>query len=118
MPPTLYKELRVEQQRLQQEVDTLKKQVNMLLAWCVERDALKGEPQEGHRGRLQRTGLPRPARSLLQQLPEHFTVDDLITLSEEADLDALRAYQDLQLLVAAGYVKQEEDVFFKTHPAG
>lgn len=109
MPPDSYEELQAEQQRLREEVNMLKKQVNMLLTWFVERDAL----DDARRGSPQREGLPKRAQRLLSQLPERFTVDDLIVLSEETGLDALRMYQDLQLLLAAGYVEQAGEAFVK-----
>lgn len=114
MHPNPYEELQAEQQRLRQEVNTLKNQVNTLFAWFVERDALDDTQRRKQLGRLGREAVPKRAQWLLSQLPERFTVDDLIVLSEETGLDALRAYQDLQLLIAAGHVEQAGEVFTKT----
>ncbi len=115
MHPNPYEELQAEQQRLRQEVNTLKNQVNMLFSWFVERDALDNDAQRRKQpGHPRRGEVPKRAQWLLSQLPERFTVDDLIALSEETGLDALRAYQDLQLLIAAGRVEQAGEVFTKT----
>ncbi len=99
--------LRAELSRLRQDVAALKQQVHRLEQQLEES---RTRPASGFASRTQ---LSRRVNALYKQLPPRFTVEDLISISEQIDINVFQAYQDLQMLILNGRVVQHDDLFVK-----